>query len=136
MTSCTAEVSAPSAWAHDRRHQADVAGDALELVETSERGQLIMALRGRLDSRTCRAVEDRLTVLLDGGTNVIVLDFADLEYISSAGLSVLLMVAGRLNAVQGRLAIAALRGEVEEVFELSGFAKVFGIFPSRAEALR
>src|SRR5262245_1941863 len=107
----------------------------MELVESSERGQLIVALRGRLDSTTCQAVEDRLTVLLEAGTSALVLDFADLEYISSAGLRVLLMIARRLHAVQGRLVIFAPRTEVEEVFELSGFAKVFGIFPSRAEAL-
>ena len=107
----------------------------MELVESRDRGQLIMALRGRLDSGTCRTVEHRLTVLLDGGTRAVVLDFADLHYISSAGLRVLLMVAKRLKAVQGRLALCALRGEVEEVFELSGFAKLFGIFPTRREAL-
>lgn len=107
----------------------------MELKESSENGQTVVELIGRLDSNTSKAVEDRLAALLDGGVKAMVLDFAALEYVSSAGLRVLLVVAKRMKAAQGRLAICALRPEVREVFEISGFSKIFSIFPGKAEAL-
>lgn len=107
----------------------------MELKESSEGGQTVVELIGRLDSNTSKAVEDRLAALLDGGVKAMVLDFAALEYVSSAGLRVLLVVAKRMKAAQGRLAICGLRPEVREVFEISGFSKIFSIFPAKAEAL-
>jgi anti-sigma B factor antagonist len=107
----------------------------MELRESTENGHVVVELAGRLDSNTSKTVEDRLAALLDGGAKALVLDFAALEYVSSAGLRVLLVVAKRMKAAQGRLAICALRPEVREVFEISGFSKIFSIFPGKAEAL-
>ncbi|MEO5335748.1 MAG: STAS domain-containing protein [Magnetospirillum sp. WYHS-4] len=107
----------------------------MELRESNESGQVVVELNGRLDSNTCKPVEDRLVALLDGGTQALVLDFTGLEYISSAGLRVLLVTAKRMKAAQGRLSICAIRPEVREVFEISGFSKIFSIFPSRVEAV-
>lgn len=106
----------------------------MELVESSENGRIVLELQGRLDSNTSKAVEDRLAVMMDGGVNALLLDFTQLEYISSAGLRVLLVVAKRMKVAGGRLAICALRPEVREVFEISGFSKIFSIRPNRTEA--
>jgi anti-anti-sigma factor len=80
-------------------------------------------------------LEDRFTTLLDGASKQLLLDFTELDYVSSAGLRVLLIAAKRVKACQGRLAICALRPDVLEVFEISGFTKIFSLYPTRAQAL-
>jgi anti-sigma B factor antagonist len=107
----------------------------MEIIESSEAGQLVIELKGRLDGATSKALEDRFAAILDGGAKQLVLDFAGLDYVSSAGLRVLLMAAKRIKTSQGRLAICALRPDVLEVFEISGFSKIFSLYASRAEAL-
>ena len=69
----------------------------------------------------------------DGG--VLVLDLAGLDYVSSAGLRVLLKAAKEARAAGSRFALAGLRPAVREVFEVSGFFAVLTAYPTRAEAL-
>ncbi|MDQ6435510.1 STAS domain-containing protein [Mesorhizobium sp. LHD-90] len=89
---------------------------------------------GRVDSNSAREVEDALLPLFDEGHPVLV-DFGQLSYISSAGLRVLLLAARRSKATNLPLALAGMSKPVDEVFRISGFAKLFQIHPDRAEAL-
>ena len=63
----------------------------------------------------------------------VVLDFAKLEYISSAGLRVLLKTAKKLHG-SGSFALCALNDNIEELIEMSGFSHFMDIFPSIGEA--
>jgi len=80
------------------------------------------ALRPHLDR--CSAAEDRL-----------VLDFSRLEYISSAGLRVLMLARKQAQAQGGTLAVAALGPMLREIFEISRFSVVFDVFPTVRDAV-
>jgi anti-anti-sigma factor len=97
-------------------------------------GVTVLTPIGRVDSNSAREVEAALLPLFDGGEPVIV-DFAELGYISSAGLRVLLLAARRSKATSIPLALAGMSSAVEEVFRISGFAKLFAIHPNRAGAI-
>jgi anti-anti-sigma factor len=101
--------------------------------ETIE-GTTVLTPVGRVDSNSAREVEDALLPLFDAGQPVLV-DFAELNYISSAGLRVLLLAARRSKATGLPLSLAGMSKPVDEVFKISGFAKLFQIHADRAEAL-
>lgn len=101
--------------------------------ETIE-GTTVLTPVGRVDSNSAREVEDALLPLFDAGQPVLV-DFAELSYISSAGLRVLLLAARRSKATGLPLSLAGMSKPVDEVFKISGFAKLFQIHADRAAAL-
>lgn len=101
--------------------------------ETIE-GVTVLTPVGRVDSNSAREVEDALLPLFDAGQPVLV-DFAELSYISSAGLRVLLLAARRSKATGLPLSLAGMSKPVDEVFKISGFAKLFQIHADRAAAL-
>ena len=73
--------------------------------------------------------------LLAKGTQKLLIDFAKLDYISSAGLRVLLIAAKRLKESDGRFAICSLNDNVADVFAVSGFGSFIDIHPDEASAL-
>jgi anti-sigma B factor antagonist len=105
----------------------------MEIQERQQGDVLILEPAGRLDSLTCRAFETRLLAALDQ-SGAVVVDGAALEYISSAGLRVLLVAAKHNRGSGGRLALASLHENVREVFDISGFSAIFAIYPTAAEA--
>lgn len=106
----------------------------MEIQEQPQGGVIVLRPVGRLDSLTCREVEPRLLgALTDSGA--VVVDCAALDYISSAGLRVLLVAAKQNRTTGGRLALAALRDNVREVFDISGFSAIFAIHPTVAAAV-
>jgi anti-anti-sigma factor len=94
----------------------------------------IVAITGSLDSTTSPEAQKSLDAVLAGAKKV-ALDFSELDYISSAGLRVLLGAAKQLRASGGKLGMFGLNQSVKEVFEISGFASILPIYPSEAEAL-
>lgn len=81
----------------------------------------VVHLQGRLDATNCEVAERFITARLDGGVQRLVLDMAELSYISSAGLWVVMMVRKRMAAAGGTLAISQLKPTLYEVFKISGF---------------
>ena len=82
-----------------------------------------IALSGRLDAAQC----DKAQAFLDGAGTAGVLDFRGLEYISSAGLGVLLKVHKRLLAAGGRLRLVNVNKHIYDIFRFSGFDNVFDV---------
>ena len=99
---------------------------------------LVLSPVGRIDHASSEAFRGALSNPLArcaAGGDHIVLDFTSLEYISSAGLRVL-MLAHRQAANQGgKLVISGLQPVVREIFEISRFTMIFEIFPSVRDAL-
>jgi anti-anti-sigma factor len=93
----------------------------------------VVAPVGRIDSNTSADLERSLSG--HAGEKAILVDLREVEYISSAGLSVLLKAAGAVRASRGRLVLCALGQSVQEVFALAGFNALFTIEPSREAAL-
>lgn len=86
---------------------------------------LTLKLEGRLDTATAPQLESCLNDVLNDTTSL-VLDFTALEYISSAGLRVLLSAQKRMNA-QGKMVIRNVNEVINEVFEMTGFADILTI---------
>jgi stage II sporulation protein AA (anti-sigma F factor antagonist) len=107
----------------------------MEIQEGRSGDVLVVAPRGRVDSTTSGDLEARLLDVLGSGQRRLVLDLAGIEYISSAGLRVLLLVAKRLKTAQGDLVLCALTPAVRQVFELAGFLSIFQLEDSREAAL-
>ncbi len=59
-----------------------------------------------------------------------VIDVGQVDYVSSAGLRAFLVAAKRLKGAGGKVAIAAMKNNIKEVFDLSGFSSLFPSFPS------
>ncbi|MFK8252755.1 STAS domain-containing protein [Ancylobacter terrae] len=89
----------------------------------------------RLDSASSPAFEEEINARLAGGARDLVIDFSGVDYISSAGLRVILVAGKKLKAAGGRLALAGLRDNCREVFEISGFVALFPVFDT-VEAAR
>ena len=86
---------------------------------------LTIALEGRLDTTTAPQLEQELRTGLDG-VNQLVFDFAQLAYISSAGLRVLLYAQKTMNK-QGTMVIRNVNETIAEVFDITGFNEVLTI---------
>lgn len=107
----------------------------MEIVEERNGGVLVVAPRGRLDTTTSPDLEKRLLSHIDTGARQVVLDLEGIEYISSAGLRVLLLVAKKLRGGGGDVVLCGLGPAVRQVFELAGFQSIFPIEASRAAAV-
>jgi anti-sigma B factor antagonist len=82
---------------------------------------------GRLDGVTAAAHESALRALVTPAQQSLTIDLADLEYVSSAGLRVLLIAAKAVKAAGGAVTLASPAPNVLEVLRMSGFDKIFTI---------
>ena len=97
----------------------------LSIVKKAENNGLTVTLEGRLDTTTAPQLETELMGSLEGVTSL-VLDFKKLEYISSAGLRVLL-AAQKVMMKQGEMKVIHVNEVVMEVFEVTGFTDTLTI---------
>lgn len=97
----------------------------LNINKDTEGSKLNIALEGRLDTMTAPDLERELKSSLDG-ISELVLDIGKLEYISSAGLRVLLS-AQKVMHKQGSMIVKNACDEVMEIFEVTGFADILTI---------
>ena len=98
---------------------------AMTITKTAENGTLRIALEGRLDTNTAPQLEAELKTSLSGITEL-ELDFSGLEYISAAGLRVLL-AAQKTMSRQGKMTIRNVNETIMEVFEITGFVEILTI---------
>lgn len=97
----------------------------MDILKTKNENSLTLALTGRLDTVTAPELEAELASSLDG-VDELVLDFAALDYISSAGLRVLLAAQKRMNT-QGAMKVTNINADIREVFEITGFCDILTI---------
>ncbi len=95
------------------------------IAKTKEGTTLTVVIQGRLDTMTAPQLEAELRGNIDGMDRLI-LDFAALEYISSAGLRVLLSAQKVMNK-QGRMVIRHVNEDVMDVFDVTGFVDILTI---------
>lgn len=109
----------------------------MEITTRSQHDVTLVAVAGGLDSNTSPQAQQALDGILSGGGRKLVIDFTALDYISSAGLRVLLGTAKRLSgAGGGGLRIFGLNDTVREVFDISGFSTILPVFATEADALK
>ena len=97
----------------------------LDIQKTTENGKAIFSLSGRLDTNTAPELEKAIKASTDGITDL-ELDLEKLDYISSAGLRVLL-ASQKLMSKQGKMVIRNANESVMEIFEVTGFSDILTI---------
>lgn len=105
-------------------------------ISITESGDVrILSFQGNLDTNTSPEAESQINGLIDGGAQKLLVNFENLDYISSAGLRVLLATAKKLKGSGGDLKICCLNPTVQEVFDISGFVTILSVTSSEEEAL-
>lgn len=92
----------------------------------------IITLKGELDTVAVQGLSDKLTSVINSSLNTakqVVFDFSQLEYISSAGMRVLLQFNKQANEKGGSVVITGMSENILQIFQLVGFDKIFTINP-------
>jgi anti-anti-sigma factor len=100
----------------------------MEINVTMEGDAVTAGLVGRLDTITSPALQQKANEILEGSPKInMTIDFASVDFVSSAGLRVLLMLHKKLLASQGSLSLKNLSAGVKEVFDMTGFSSILKI---------
>jgi anti-anti-sigma factor len=108
----------------------------MEIITKKEKGAVVVLLKGKLDAGSSPELEKEIDRLLTEGEKHLILDLAELGYISSAGLRIILSGSKKLKNKEGSLYVSSLGSMVREVFEVSGFSSIIPIFASTDEAVK
>lgn len=104
-------------------------------LKVSPRGEVVVvAATGDINGASCGQLEETLTGLIDQGHSRMVLDLAEVRYVSSAGLRVLLIAAKRL-AGKGSFALSRASEPVRQVLDMTGFSNIIKVKPTLDEAV-
>lgn len=105
-------------------------------VNEEEKGDVIvLRISGRLDAVSSPQTEKRVSDIIDEGKLKIVMDFGGVDYLSSAGMRMLLATTKKLKALSGKLVVCAVRDNVMDVLKMSGFDHVLDLAATEDEAI-
>jgi len=107
----------------------------MDVNENVEGDVVVLQPVGAIDTRSAFDLERKLDELLGGGSRLLVIDFSEVGLLASSGIRVLLMLAKRLDAVDGSLAFCSLTEHVKTVLDISGLTAQFSIAATREGAL-
>ena len=108
----------------------------MDIVESSrENDAVVLSVKGRMDATAAPEFDKHLARLMDGGDTIFILDLEGLEYISSAGVRSILVLAKNLKNKDGKFFLAAATPPVMKVFKMSGFEAIIPIRESVASAM-
>ena len=111
-------------------------GRSMDITTRTQDDVTLVAFAGNLDSNTSPQAQQAIDGILASGGQKMVVDFTALDYVSSAGLRVLLGTARRLSGAGGALRLFGLNETVQEVFDISGFSTILAVFATEADALK
>ncbi|MCB1115782.1 MAG: STAS domain-containing protein [Chlamydiia bacterium] len=100
-----------------------------------DQGALLIRLEGRMDAASAPLVERKINEQIAQGKKKLVLDFAKVDYLSSAGMRLLLSTTKKLKE-EGGLHLCSVGEEVMEIIKMAGFERIIHIFPTEQEALQ
>lgn len=95
----------------------------------------VVRFEGNLDTNTSSEAQDYLNSSIGEGATNVVVNFDKVDFVSSAGLRVLLVTAKRVGGTGGSLRLCGLNETVSEVFDISGFSTILNVYPSETDAL-
>jgi anti-sigma B factor antagonist len=108
----------------------------MEVVEKKQDGICILALSGRLDASSSSEFREKIMQRIEDGTKRLILDCEDLDYISSAGLRVVLEATKEIKRHGGKLMLCSLQDYIKEVFEVAQFDSFLPIGGTLEEAIK
>jgi anti-anti-sigma factor len=108
----------------------------VEIIEEIQDGINIYRLKGRLDSNTSKRLEEKLFQAIVDGSKRMIVDFTDLNYISSSGLRVILKANKALQRKDGRIILCSMQKYVKETFEIVGIDSFVPTLDTMDDALK
>jgi anti-anti-sigma factor len=96
---------------------------------------MVMSLVGRIDASNSKDLEEQCLDMISNGEIQIIFDLTGVNYVSSAALRVFLLAAKRTGTVKGSVRLCGLSATLRDVFDISGFSKLFVITVTLQEAL-
>lgn len=109
--------------------------DLVNLQEEKIGDVLVLRIKGRLDAVSTGSAEKRVFDFIDHGQNKLLLNFAEVDYLSSAGMRMLLATTKRLKPLSGKLVVCSVSTNVMDVLRMSGFDHVIELSKSEQDAL-
>ena len=107
----------------------------MNIEETREGNVVVLAPAGRLDAATSPLLQERALAMPDKVETPLLIDLAETDYMSSAGMRALLVGTKEYRRSEGRFVLCGLKPEVRHIMETSGMHTMFPIFDDRASAL-
>jgi anti-sigma B factor antagonist len=107
----------------------------MSILSSKNAGVLILMPNGRLDTQSAPEADQLITGAMEQGETRILVDFGKTDYISSAGLRVLLKATKHLKQSGGAFGLCNANAQIREVLEISGFATIMSCYTSLDEAL-
>jgi anti-anti-sigma factor len=107
----------------------------LTINSETQGNYLVIALTGRVDASNAKTLEEQAIGLIKDSNVNLILNLTDVNYISSAALRVFLLIAKELSKVNGTIKLCGLSSTLQDVFDISGFSKLFVITATLEEAL-
>lgn len=98
-------------------------------IITNDATKALVELAGELDTAAVQGLNEKLNPLMEDAGKQITIDFAKLEYISSAGMRVLLLLNKKASEMGGSVTLTNMSEDILQIFQLVGFDKVFTINP-------
>jgi anti-sigma B factor antagonist len=108
----------------------------MEITQKEENGVVSISIKGRLDADSAPEAEKVVKEALAGSCNRVLFNLAALEYLSSAGLRVLLSATKEMRRRDGKIVLCSLNEFVREIFEVSGFQSLIPIAESVEAGLK
>jgi len=108
----------------------------MQVTQRKEGEVYIFSLDGRFDAHCAGEVEKELNSAISKEARKLLIDLEKCEYISSAGLRVLLAVTKKLSKEGGVMKLCSLQPYVKEVFDVAGFTQILKIYNTCQEALQ
>ena len=107
----------------------------IELTEEYQGSALIVKITGRLDAISAPQVDKKVSGLIDMENKYILMDFSGVDYLSSAGMRLLLSATKRLKSQNGKFIICNINDDVLEVLKMAGFDRILSLAGTRESAL-
>jgi anti-anti-sigma factor len=107
----------------------------MEIREEQIGGTHVVAMKGRLDGITSPAFADRIGALIDHPAPKLLVDLAEVDLVTSAGLRAVLLILKRVKAGAGAFALCNVQASVHEVLDISGFTAMLSIHADRAAGI-
>ena len=108
----------------------------MEVIVKVQDGICILTLNGRLDASSSSEFREKILQLIEDGTKKVILDCENLDYISSAGLRVVLEATKEIKRNEGKIMLCTLQDYIKEVFEIAQFDAFLPIGATLKEAIK
>lgn len=106
-------------------------------AEVEEKGDVVVVrVQGRFDAATAPQIEKQVNSIIDTGHFKLIFNFENVDYLSSAGMRLLLSVSKKLDKLEGKVVACNMNDEVLEVIKIAGFNQILEIYPSEEESFK